>query len=46
MTQDIFSMVDFEQQAVAHGVGQFGNDKAHTFSIESFWALLSRGCVG
>ncbi len=33
-------------EAVAHSVGEYVRDMAHTNGLESFWALLKRGYVG
>ena len=33
-------------QTVAHSVGEYVQDMAHTNGMESFWALLKRGYVG
>ncbi len=33
-------------ETVAHGVGEFVKDMAHTNGMESFWSLLKRGYVG
>lgn len=36
----------FEHKAVKRLVGQYVNHMVHTNGIESFWALLKRGCHG
>jgi len=36
----------FKHEVVNHGAKQFVDGKAHTNSIESFWALLKRGHYG
>lgn len=36
----------FNHQTVQHGIGNYVNGKAHTNSIESFWALFKRGYIG
>ena len=33
-------------EAVRHGVSEYVRDQAHTNDIESFWAMLKRGCHG
>ena len=33
-------------ESVAHGVGEYVRDMAHTNGMESFWAMLKRGYVG
>jgi len=36
----------YNHLSVAHSVGEYVRDQAHTNGIESFWALLKRGYVG
>ena len=33
-------------ESVSHSTKQYVNDQIHTNGLESFWALLKRGCVG
>ena len=32
--------------SVNHSIGEYIKDQAHTNGIESFWAMLKRGCIG
>ena len=34
----------FEHETVKHSISEYVNGMAHTNGIESFWALLKRGC--
>ena len=34
------------REAVWHSAGEYVRDQAHTNGIESFWAMLKRGCKG
>jgi transposase-like protein len=36
----------FNHQSVKHSVGEYVKDMAHTYGIESFWAMLKRGYKG
>ncbi len=36
----------YSHHAINHGAGEYIRGKAHTNGIESFWALLKRGCYG
>ena len=36
----------YPHEAVGHGTGEYVRGKAHTNSIESFWALFKRGYTG
>jgi transposase-like protein len=39
-------LVGYGHKAVAHSVGEYVREQAHTNGIESFWALLKRGYYG
>jgi len=41
-----FGLKGYDHQSVAHSVGEYVREQAHTNGIESFWALLKRGYVG
>jgi len=41
-----YARLDRPHQAVAHSVGEYVRDMAHTNGLESFWAMLKRGYVG
>ena len=36
----------YGHESVAHSVGEYVRDQAHTNGIESFWSLLKRGYIG
>ncbi len=36
----------YGHESVAHGVGEYVRNKAHTNGVESFWSMLKRGYVG
>ena len=38
--------MSFAHEAVAHSVGEYVRDQAHTNGMESFWSMLKRGYVG
>ena len=39
-------LVDFDHESVAHSVGEYVREMAHTNGIEAFWSMLKRGYVG
>ena len=41
-----YNRLNRPHEAVAHGVGEYVREMAHTNGMESFWALLKRGYVG
>ena len=41
-----YTGLPFDHETVQHSVSEFVNGMAHTNGIESFWALLKRGCHG
>ena len=38
--------LDYEHEAIQHGIGEYVREQIHTNGIESFWALLKRGYYG
>jgi transposase-like protein len=40
------NMVGYNHHSIAHSVGEYVRDQAHTNGVESFWALLKRGYNG
>ena len=41
-----YNRLNRPHEAVAHSVGEYVRDMAHTNGLESFWALLKRGYIG
>ncbi len=41
-----YQRLDRPHETVAHGVGEYVREQAHTNGIESFWAMLKRGYQG
>ena len=41
-----YSGLPREHEAVAHSVGEYVRDQAHTNGLESFWSMLKRGYTG
>ncbi|MCY3692843.1 MAG: IS1595 family transposase [Chloroflexota bacterium] len=41
-----YNRLNRPHQAVAHSVGEYVRDMAHTNGLESFWAMLKRGYTG
>ncbi len=41
-----YRRLDRHHEAVAHGVGEYVREQAHTNGMESFWSMLKRGYVG
>ena len=41
-----YNRLNRRHESVAHGVGEYVRDMAHTNGMESFWAMLKRGYVG
>ena len=39
-------MAGFDHEAARHSVGEYVRGMAHTNGMESFWAMLKRGCHG
>ena len=39
-------LVDFDHESVAHSIGKYVKDQAHTNGIEALWSMLKRGYVG
>ena len=39
-------LLGFDHSTVAHSVGEWVSGQAHTNGIDSFWAMLKRGCHG
>lgn len=39
-------LIGYRHEAVAHSVGEYVRNQAHTNGVESFWALLKRGYYG
>ena len=37
---------EYDHETVNHSVGEYVRGQAHTNGIESFWAMLKRGCQG
>ncbi len=40
------NIAEFKHEAVNHSAGEYLRDKAHTYSIESFWSMFNRGYIG
>ena len=38
--------LSYNHESVNHSVGEYVRGQAHTNGIESFWAMLKRGCDG
>ncbi len=36
----------YDHESVNHSVGEYVRNQAHTNGVESFWALMKRGCYG
>ena len=41
-----YNRLNRPHEAVAHSVGEYVRDMAHTNGMESFWPLLKRGYIG
>ena len=41
-----YRRLDRHHEAVAHGVGEYVREQAHTNGMESFWSMLKRGYIG
>ena len=42
----VYNRLERPHEAVAHSVGEYVRDMAHTNGMESFWSLLKRGYTG